>query len=324
MLRIFGQQKFYLKNANVIERMANISTIIFDKTGTITSNNKAEIFYEGKDLSKEESILLYNLLRASNHPLSRQLYDSLSEEKVIEFDNFEEITGKGIKAIFNGKKIKVGSASFINYKGEVDVFQTSVYLQIEEEYIGRYVFQNTYRKGLDAVFESLGSFSKLAILSGDNEGEKIRLEKLLPKGTQFLFQKDPQQKLEYVKQLLQYGERVMMIGDGLNDAGALAQSDVGIVVSENINVFSPACDGILDATKFSDFPKYVSASKKSIKIIKWSFVFSFLYNITGLYFAVSGNLMPVIAAILMPLSSISIVIFTTIATSYVGNMLRKT
>jgi len=324
MLRIFGQQKFYLKNANVIERMANISTIIFDKTGTITSNKKAKISYEGKDLSKEESVLLYNILRASNHPLSRQLYDFLPEEKIINFDIFEEITGKGIKAIFNEKKIKVGSASYINFEGKVDAFQTSVYLQIEEEYIGRYVFQNTYRKGLDAVFESLGKFSKLAILSGDNEGEKNRLEKLLPKGTILLFQQNPQQKLDFVKQLQQDGDRVMMIGDGLNDAGALAQSDVGIVVSENINVFSPACDGILNATHFSEFPEYVSASKKSLKIIKWSFFFSFLYNITGLYFAISGNLMPVIAAILMPLSSISIVIFTTIATSYVGKMLKKT
>ncbi|MFK5983417.1 MAG: heavy metal translocating P-type ATPase metal-binding domain-containing protein [Flavobacteriaceae bacterium] len=324
MLRIFGQQKFYLKNANVIERMANISIIIFDKTGTITSNKKAEISYEGKNLSKEESVLLYNILRASNHPLSRQLYDSLSEEKIIDFDSFEEITGKGIKAIYNKNRIKIGSASFVNYEGKINTFQTSVYLQIDEEYIGRYVFQNTYRKGLDAVFESLGSSSKLAILSGDNEGEKIRLEKLLPKGTKLLFQQNPQQKLEFVKQLQQDGEQVMMIGDGLNDAGALAQSDVGIVVSENINVFSPACDGILDATHFSEFPKYFSASKTSLKIIKWSFVFSFLYNITGLYFAISGKLMPVIAAILMPLSSISIVIFTTIATAYVGKMLRKT
>ena len=115
-----------------------------------------------------------------------------------------------------------------------------------------------------------------------------------------------------------------MIGDGLNDAGALAQSDVGIVVSENTNVFSPACDGILDATKFSLIPDYIKASKKSLKVIKWSFAFSFLYNITGLYFAVTGELIPVIAAILMPLSSISIVVFTTIATGCIGRVLKKT
>ena len=324
MLRIFGRQKFYLKNANVIERIAKITTIIFDKTGTITSNKKSNVIYEGAILSEDEEILLYNVLRASNHPLSRQLYDSLSEKEIIKLDHFEEVIGKGIEANYKGNKVKAGSAKFISFEGKINDFQTLVYLQINEKYIGKYVFQNTYRKGVEDVFESLKENSKLVILSGDNEGERSRLETLLPKGTQLLFQQDPQQKLNFVKELQEKGESVLMIGDGLNDAGALAQSDVGIVVSENVNVFSPACDGILDATQFSVIPDYMKASQKSLKIIKWSFVFSFLYNITGLYFAVSGNLMPVIAAILMPLSSISIVVFTTIATGYIGNVLKKT
>ena len=324
MLRIFGRQKFYLKNANVIERIAKINTTIFDKTGTITSNKKSKVFYEGNALTEDEEILLFNLLRTSNHPLSRQLYDTLSDKEIIKLDNFKEITGKGIEASYMGLKIKAGSSKFIGYKDEVTNFQTSIYLQINEKFVGKYVFQNTYRKGVEEVFEKLKENSKLVILSGDNEGERKRLETLLPEGTQLLFQQDPQQKLDFVKILQDKGERVLMIGDGLNDAGALAQSDVGIVVSENINVFSPACDGILDATKFSFIPDYIKASKKSLKVIKWSFAFSFLYNITGLYFAVTGNLMPVIAAILMPLSSISIVVFTTIATGYIGRVLKKT
>lgn len=323
MLRIFGRQKLYLKNANVIERIAKITTIIFDKTGTITSNKKSEVGYEGKSFSEKEEILLFNLVRASNHPLSRQLYDTLSEKEIIKFDTFKEITGKGIQASYKGVTIKVGSAKFVNYLVEQSTFQTSVHCQIDDNYKGCFVFQNRYRDGLDRVFEELKTQSKLVILSGDNEGERERLESLLPKETTLLFQQNPQQKLDFVKGLQDQGERVMMIGDGLNDAGALAQSDVGIVVSENINVFSPACDGILDATKFSWLPKYFKASKKAQKIIKWSFLFSFLYNITGLYFAVTGNLLPVIAAILMPLSSISVVIFTTIATGYEGKHLRE-
>ncbi len=323
MLRIFGQQKFYLKNANVIERIAKVTTIIFDKTGTITTNKKIEIRYEGEPLSENEEILLFNLVRASNHPLSRQLYDTLSAKEIIEFDAFEEITGKGIQATYKGVGIKVGSAKFVSFKGEQNTLQTSVYLQLNGEYKGCYIFQNTYRDGLNNVFEGLKTQSKLAILSGDNEGERVRLASYLPKETTLLFQQNPQQKLDFVKNLQQQGERVMMIGDGLNDAGALAQSDVGIVVSENINVFSPACDGILDALHFSELSNYLKVSKKALKIIKWSFVFSFIYNITGLYFAVTGNLLPVIAAILMPLSSISIVVFTTIATGYEGKVLRK-
>ena len=110
----------------------------------------------------------------------------------------------------------------------------------------------------------------------------------------------------------------MMIGDGLNDAGALAQSNIGISISEDVNVFSPACDAILDAKLFNNLPKFLTLSKKTISIIKASFILSLCYNIIGMYFALNGLLTPVIAAILMPLSSISIVVFVTILTNWVS------
>ena len=163
---------------------------------------------------------------------------------------------------------------------------------------------------------------QLAILSGDNEGEKSRLEHLLPKLTPLYFNQKPTDKLKFIKTLQDQGKKVLMVGDGLNDAGALAQSNVGIAISENVTIFSPACDGILEATKFQQLYTYIQASKKAIKIIKWSFILSLMYNVIGLYFAVTGQLQPVIAAILMPLSSISIVLFTTIATNLLGKKLR--
>jgi Cu+-exporting ATPase len=148
------------------------------------------------------------------------------------------------------------------------------------------------------------------------------LKKLLPAKTKLLFNQKPEDKLEYIKHHQSKGAKVLMIGDGLNDAGALAQSDVGIAISENVNVFSPACDAILDASKFEELYHYISASKSAIKIIKWSFMLSLFYNVIGLSFAVTGQLEPVIAAILMPLSSITIVVFTTIATNILGKKLK--
>jgi Cu+-exporting ATPase len=152
------------------------------------------------------------------------------------------------------------------------------------------------------------------VLSGDNSGEKEYLKQVLPDHVALVFNQKPESKLDYIKSLQVKGRKVLMIGDGLNDAGALAQSDVGFSISENINVFSPACDGILDAKMFTQISSFLSVSKKGVQTIKWAFLFSLFYNIIGLLFAITGHLKPVVAAILMPLSSISIVIFTTIST----------
>ncbi|MBP0903349.1 heavy metal translocating P-type ATPase [Mariniflexile gromovii] len=322
VLHILGKKKFYLKNASVIEQLAKANTIIFDKTGTITANKETTIDYEGLQLSKEEEALLKSTLRGSNHPLSRSLYNLLNEQDIVTLDAFEEHLGKGIEATYNQNHIKVGSAPFVGYTTESTLLNTAVHVSTNKQYKGKFTFYNAYRKGLSSLFNELKKDYDLVILSGDNEGEKDNLTKLLPTKTKLLFHQKPEDKLEYIRYHQTEGANILMIGDGLNDAGALAQSNVGIAISENVNVFSPACDAILDASKFNQLFNYIKVSKAAIKIIKWSFLLSFMYNCIGLYFAVTGQLLPVVAAILMPLSSISIVVFTTLATNMVGRKLE--
>ncbi|MBO0591712.1 heavy metal translocating P-type ATPase metal-binding domain-containing protein [Cellulophaga sp. E16_2] len=322
MLRIFGRNKFYLKDTQTIEQLAQIDTAIFDKTGTITTAKKSTATYEGLELTEEEESLLKNTLRASNHPLSRSLYDLLSAQNIVTLDEFEEHVGKGIFGASNNSEIKVGSASFVGKENQNKIEHTAVHISSNSAYKGCYIFKNQYRAGISELFKAMSETIQVAILSGDNEGEKKRLEALLPKLTPLYFNQKPEHKLQFIKSLQEQGKKVMMVGDGLNDAGALAQSNVGIAISENVTIFSPACDGILDATKFEELYSYILASKKAMKIIKWSFVLSLAYNAVGLYFAITGQLEPVIAAILMPLSSISIVAFTTIATNILGKKLK--
>lgn len=325
VLRIFGREKLYLKEASVIEQMAKLDTVVFDKTGTLTTNQKNMISYEGIALSEEEKQLLTSTLRASSHPLSRSLYNMLDKNNIQTLDEFEEEVGKGISATAKNNSIKVGSYEFVGYYDELTSEvknRTTVHISANQVYKGCYIFNSEYRNGVAEIFEQLGADKDVVVLSGDNEGERERLEELLPKGTKLYFNQKPDDKLNFIKALQQKGKQVLMIGDGLNDAGALKQSNVGFVISENTNVFSPACDGILDATRFNKIGDFLNFSKKGIKIIKWAFLFSLFYNLIGLTFAVTGHLKPVVAAILMPLSSISIVIFTTIATQYAGKKLR--
>ncbi|CAM3989570.1 heavy metal translocating P-type ATPase metal-binding domain-containing protein [Flavobacterium sinopsychrotolerans] len=326
VLRILGKQKFYIKNALVIEQLAKVDTIVFDKTGTITTNKKSNISYEGTALSDENLLLIKNVLRASNHPLSRMLYDylpipilqnkSANDTKKLKVDAFEEITGKGIQAQIFGHQIQIGSASFVDKIEENNIQQTSVHIKINDVYYGKFVFKNQYREGLEVLFRNLSTNYQIKVLSGDNEGERATLERLLPKGTELIFNQKPEQKLEFIKNLQEQGKNVMMVGDGLNDAGALAQSNVGISISENVNVFSPACDAILDASEFHRLIYFLKLSKNSITTIKMSFTLSLLYNVVGLSFAITGNLLPLIAAIIMPLSTITIVSFVTVMSSY--------
>ncbi|MDB4293167.1 heavy metal translocating P-type ATPase metal-binding domain-containing protein [Maribacter sp.] len=322
MLRIFGRKKFYLKDTQTIEQLAQVDTAIFDKTGTITTSQKSAATYEGMPLTVEEEALLKNTIRASNHPLSRTLYDMLSEYNIATLDDYQEHLGEGVEGSIGNEHIRVGSADFVGGHLHFDALTTSVHISSNDTYRGRYVFHNQYREGVTAIFKAMAETLQLAILSGDNEGEKSHLEKLLPKLTPLYFNQKPEHKLEFIKALQQQDKKVLMVGDGLNDAGALAQSNVGVVISENVNVFSPACDGILDASKFQQLYQYILASRKAMNIIKLSFILSLLYNLIGLYFAVTGQLLPVIAAILMPLSSISVVAFTTVMTNILGRKIK--
>jgi Cu+-exporting ATPase len=252
------------------------------------------------------------------------LYDFLPETKKLKLSAFDEITGKGIQAQIDETSIQLGSASFVGFLEDNEIQQTSVHIKINETYLGKYVFNNQYREGLARLFANLSEKYTIKILSGDNEGEREALEKLLPKGTELIFNQKPEQKLDFIKRLQEKGQNVMMVGDGLNDAGALAQSNAGISISENVNVFSPACDAILDASVFQDLHSFLKLSKKAITTIKMSFTLSLVYNIVGLSFAVTGNLLPLVAAIIMPLSTITIVSFVTLVSNYYAKKVINT
>lgn len=320
--RIFGRNKFYVKNSDVIERMASITSIVFDKTGTITEPGSVDVEFQGKPLTGIESAYVNALTRNSMHPISRELYKSTTGPDKFEVAGFSEKLGEGIKGIVDNKLIMIGSGKFINIRGveEGAELYSKAHLSIENEYRGCFNFRNKYRQGLTEIIESLPREFKISVITGDNKSEENNLRKYFGDDTELKFSQSPFDKLEYIKDLQSGNETVLMLGDGLNDAGALKLSDIGISVSEDINNFTPASDGILEASSFKLLGDFISFSQISRKIIILSFIVSFLYNFLGFGFAVQGKLSPVVAAILMPLSSISVVILTTLMTNYIAKV----
>ena len=312
IMRILGRNKMYVKDAHTIEKMAKIDTLVFDKTGTITYNKKANISFEGQEIAEFDLKNIKSLLKNSNHPLSKSLYEFLEvEDEYLPIENFKETAGKGYEATVRGKVYKIGSAKFTHQ--EAKSLETAVYIERDGEFLGKYIFKNEYRDGLAEMAKELKDY-KIHVLSGDNSSEEQTLKNLIPNITEMRFSQSPEDKLEYIKHLQDQGKKVAMLGDGLNDAGALKQSNIGIAIADDTNSFTPSSDVIMNGGVLTKLHDYFALTKDAMIIVKLTFGISFLYNVVGLTAAVLGEMSPLFAAILMPLSSISVVAFTSLST----------
>jgi Cu+-exporting ATPase len=316
-IRILGRNSFYLRSTKVIESVSNVTDLVFDKTGTITYNNQSQIVWSGNPLTEKESEIIASVTSQSSHPLSRQIHRFLNQKKsAILLHDLVEIPGKGISATVDGKSFQIGSASWLGV--ENSVLGTRVYVAEDGKILGAFVFENVYRAGIEKLFADLGPKFRLHILSGDNEAEKSNLEKIVPTGTKMNFNQQPEDKLNYIAALQKEGKKVMMLGDGLNDAGALRQSNVGISVVDDVYSFSPSSDAIIDGQKLTKLKKFIDYCTFNKSVVKLSYAFSIFYNIIGLSFALTGTLTPLVAAVLMPVSSISVVLLVTLLTNLKG------
>ncbi len=314
MLRAFGRNSFYLKNADVIERMAAVNAVVFDKTGTVTHGTDPEVRLEGI-LSDTELSAVKQLTGFSTHPLSKVVAGSIEEPATTGATDFLELPGKGIEGQIHGHQYRIGSSEFVGAADHVVGTQSRVWVSVDGEGRGYFSIQTTMRPGIHGMIYRLGR-KCVGLLSGDNEGERASMQHLFGPAAELRFNQNPHDKRLFIEELQAKGRNVLMVGDGLNDAGALKQSDVGISVTDDTGVFTPSSDGILKGEQVEHLDKFMRLAKHASVILKTGFVISFLYNALALSFAVTGHLTPLIAAVLMPVSSISVVSFASVAVRY--------
>lgn len=323
VVRLLGRNKLYLKSASVVETLSAIDTVVFDKTGTITLPEKGMVAYWGEPLTEYEKSAVYSMVSGSTHPLSTKLSNFISAgmSRTIP-KSYHEIPGNGIIASFSGKEFRLGNADFAGAPKIKNTGKSIVYLSIDKYFKGYYSIDTKYVENLGSFIKSLSRIYRVAIISGDNNTEEGVLREILPENIPLYFNAGPSDKLEYIKSEKEKGNKVLMVGDGLNDGAALKESDLGIAVTGEKASFSPASDAIISIDRITQLEKYLQVGKYARNIVIASFIISFLYNIVGLSFAVAGLLSPVIAAIIMPLSSITVVAFTTLGVRFSGFKLK--
>ncbi len=316
MLRVFGKNKLYLKNADVIERLASVDAIVFDKTGTITHGSNPDVTFNGT-LNDHELGAVKLLTGSSSHPLSTIVSRSIHKKPADKLYDFKEIPGKGIQGIVDNQFIQVGSANFAGSQTIEDSTSSVVYVAIDNQIRGYFRIKVAIRTNIEGMIRRLGK-KCVALLSGDSDADRLKMEAVFNPSTQLMFNQDPHLKLAFIKSLQAGDKKVLMVGDGLNDSGALKQSDVGIAVTDDNGIFTPACDGILSGQNLPMLDRFLELAKTSTVILRTAFAISFFYNTIALGFAVTGHLTPLVAAILMPISSISVVSFSSLAVSFVA------
>ncbi len=322
--RWFAKASAFLKNIHVLERMARVDAIVFDKTGTLTSAgvNAVRFIESSTPLSADEQAWIFSLTHHSAHPHSSRLHESLAgRHTLLDVSNFNETIGCGIEGVVNGHAIRLGSAAWFAANG-ISAMQipaelgSAVHVAIDGRYRGCFLLASSLRPEADVMLRKLADRYEIALLSGDNERERERFSSLFGSSAKLNFNQTPLDKLGFIRRLQESGKTVMMVGDGLNDAGALKQSDVGVAVVEKVGAFSPASDMILDAKRVPELFQFLNFARRATRIVRAGFAISSAYNVIGISIAAAGLLAPIICAVLMPVSSFTVVLFACGATSW--------
>lgn len=314
IMRRAGRQQIYLRQAIVVEDVAAVDTVAFDKTGTLTQGLSGRVQWEGQPLTEFQEQLIRSVALQSLHPLSRAVAAALTVRPFLAITDFKENAGQGASGRIGGVAVKLGSAAFVGLAEQPKTEGASrVFVSLDDNILGFFTIRNNVREGVEHMLASFDRRLNLCLLSGDQPQDRLWLRKWFGNGACMKFDMLPEEKTDYINRLQTQGREVMMVGDGLNDAGALQASRVGVAVADNLHQFTPGCDVLMHAAALRRLPEFIRFSRAGRRIILFTFYFSLAYNLVGMGLAVQAMLSPLLAAVLMPLSSLSVMVLSAAA-----------
>lgn len=301
-----GRRGLYLKRQEVVLDLSRIDTLVFDKTGTLTGAGHRRVV-DAHGLDARGWALVRQLARESSHPVSRALAGGAgrAEPGRRRAIGVRAVAGQGLTGTVEGVRVAIGSATFVARETGRPSGPTDRTYVLAGEQVGWIRLAAAPRPGIEAAASALAGRLRLHLLSGDTGEGDSGWSRVF--GTRTRFRQSPEDKLAFVAGARRAGHRVMMVGDGLNDAGALAAADVGLAVSDDTACLVPACDGIVSGDRLVELPSVLRFARRARHVLVLCFIVSVAYNVAGLTLALAGQLTPLASAVLMPVSSLTIV-----------------
>ena len=311
-----------VKDSNALELLNKVNTVVFDKTGTLTTGNIEVTDVLCVEGITEDELLscVYSAEKMSEHPLSDALvsYAKLKNACEKSVESFEAIVGHGVSAIVDGKKILIGNAKLmhdnaieLNFEEELETLskegKTSVLVAVDSTVVGCIAMRDSIKTDSKETISALNTLGKKTVLlTGDNKYVANAIANELGV-SDVVSEVLPNDKANKIKEFKSTGDRVAMVGDGINDSVALVTADVGLAVSGGTEIAIESADIVILNDRIKDILKAIKLSKITITNIKQNLFFAFIYNIILIPVAAFNNLNPMIAALAMSLSSVSVV-----------------
>ena len=300
-----------IRSGTAIQRMSEVTTIVLDKTGTLTTG-LPEVIQVKLFGEKDETDLIRmtaSVEKNSTHPLAKAIV-RFANGKQISLNDVTDvfsIPGKGMEAVLGSSKIKVGDREYVGYQGDFDAHGSHVFMAVDETVYGVFVLQDQIRPDSNGLVQYLNNKQyKTVMLTGDKANvAEVRANEI---GIEKVFSEVmPSDKSKTVQSIQDSGEVVCMIGDGINDAPALAQADVGIAMGTGADIAMESGDIILIKGDLSKVKKAISLSNKTFRKIRQNLFWASIYNLIAIPMAIFGVLHPILAEALMAFSSINVV-----------------
>lgn len=290
-LGAISKKGMIIKGTKHIENLSKVTAICFDKTGTLTTGKMKikEIVTLGNYNEQEILEYMYNLERLSNHPISSAIMEMSKNIKNKDVFEYKEIAGHGIYGIINSKEVLFGNKKLLDkYKVEYkNLEEGAIFLAIDKNIEGYIILSEELRD--DQILQGFKNVNikRLVMLTGDNKKEAEDVANRMGM-TEVYSELLPQDKLNKLKEIKKEKQKVIFIGDGINDSPVLASADFGIAMGEGTEIASNTADGILLSNNISSLPGMIKISRKSMRIVKFNIVFSILIKIIVVFLGIIG------------------------------------